>query len=129
MTEKEIQLTEKNFKTDISLLLNTGSKTTRYNVQNAPILYNLYSNSDTTLYIYKDNRKKIYKLVGTGYIKPINYKPWEIGQLFDTLWVDIDYEKIHKIFTLCVTKTIKDEPIDYEILKKEKEKWRALTLF
>lgn len=95
-SEEEQHKAEKALKIDLDTLMSTWAKKVLYRSSEAPLIYNLVSLDDLTCFIYKDNRKKIYKLMATGYEAEHDFMPISYGKLFDCLETDTNYTAIRQ---------------------------------
>lgn len=102
MNEKEQQLTEKDLKLTITQCYSVWAKNAYYSAVEAPIIFNFYSGDDTTLFIYKDNKKKIYKLMGNGFLRSRYYMPIEYGKDWDCLYSSTGYDDVRRAFNRAV---------------------------
>ncbi len=119
MTEENIILTEKNFKTETEEMFSSFRKITEYNEQEAPIIYNFISCDEVTIYIYKDRRKKLYKINASGIVHDASYMPFNYGKNYDTIWTTTDYTNAKKAFKwLAEHIAIKKEIYREDVMRK-----------
>lgn len=99
MNEKQQREAEKHLVTECELYLTQYVKTNEYRAVECPIVKNLYSVRDKTLFIKYNGRTGLYDLMGSSNWKEdfIEYLPLSYGRNFDKL-INGNYPTIHRIF-------------------------------